>query len=254
MKALLLSVLIAIGLSAQIMPSHRRAVGRQELGAAPPAECLTTDTALSHNELLEGWQGASDENTWTLVNGSSGVTINTNYDSTAFSSGKPAGACNEAMEVVVEASATTPHYVRWNHGSLIDIDTTPTDLIFYLWVSVKPDTTGETFYIAELRSTTTAGLATAVSMRNSTGALQISALGASQTAWSVITMNTWHKIKVHAAGGTDGCSFTIDDGTPATFTRNSTYDVQYVVLGTTGALTIGDTGTFYVDLVCLDTP
>lgn len=216
--------------------------------------CATSDTSLPHDELLEGFQTATTgyENTWAETGTTANITAAA--DSTALTSGKPAGACNQAWKLVVPTDGTET-YTQWNRGSSINPTTQAATFTFYVYIETPPDN-GEVFYIFSLGSVTSPATAVArISLRNTTGTITLTAVGSSSSADVTVTTGAWHKVATYIDTSTTGnlSTLTIDGGAANGFNRNTTA-MQYLSLGATSSLEANDSGTLWFDLVCLNTP
>lgn len=235
---------------------------RASLLVNPPASaaaCATADTTLPHDELLEGWTGASQENTWTSAGGEAGVTIDLNADSSALTAGKPTGACNEAAQFTIVSATGTETYYRWDRGSTIatnvDLNTR-----LYLYVTTAP-LTGQSMqivYFGAFTAPTSGGGRVRLNLSDVSGQMKLSASGTTVTSTTGangnISMDTWIKVEILCAG-TDPTtsSLVIDGGTPLGFTSALNLS-RYFCVGPGANLETADVATFYLDVIAVDTP
>lgn len=246
----LLSVLAGITVNSQLGLQSPGFVGQLSKKVST-VSCLSSDTTLPHDTLLEGFQTPGYENSWTEV----GTTANINdqYDSSALSTGKPTGACDLALQLTAPTDGTET-YFKWNNGSEIDLDTQAVDVVFYLYLDTAPDD-GENFYLLLAQ---TAGSTTDVyiTLRNNAGTIEIAGSGASTSAYQSISTGQWLKVKLHMDTTTSGSLsyIQVDDGTKRMFNRMSSRDFQYLSLGTVLGLDVNDSAVMIFDLIAINTP
>ena len=255
-RTLILSaLLLAVGFTATA--DRRRLMLARSVAVA--AGCTTADTALAHDELLEGWTGAGQENTWTSGGGEAGVTIDLDGDSSALTTGKPAGACDEAAKFTVVSASGTETYRYWDRGSAIATNA-DLNVRLYVYVEAGPDT-GETFqffYGGAFTAPGSGGGRARLNFVNVSGQLKLSASGTVTTSTSGtngnIASNTWNKVEILLAG-TDPTASTlvINDGTPLAFT-SSLQLARYFAVGPGSSLETGDSATFWLDVIAVETP
>lgn len=230
--------------------------------AASTSACATTDTSLSHDEFLEGFQtattGYNDGNAWTYTTSGTG-TITPAADSSSLTSGKPDGACDQAWKVVNPLTGSET-FARADKGSWIDISSSGAVFAWYVWVDGAdfPDA-GETYYILCADNTTTpqASSLFLTGLANNSGVLQLRSYGVDQTSWVSIQSNTWNKVEVRldASGSAAGSSMIVNGGTTNTFQRNSaTNTFRYIDFGSPAGLQANENGTLYFDVIAVNTP
>lgn len=244
---------------AQWTPHSRDASGRHE--AVAPSGCATTDTALPHDEFLEGWQVTDGENTWNFTDGGSDIVLDRNSDTTALTTGKPTGACDRAIKIVADLADVTAGYYRWNRGSAI---TAGTDIDFYFSIYIPTGggmQTAENLGIISFGAGTTPATSKRVycNLILAAGATKIYANGATSSSYvdsaSNLSLDAWHNIKIHTDVAADaaGSYIQIDGGTAKTFQRGPN-NFQYTFIGAVDSLTIGDSTTNWVDVIAINTP
>jgi len=223
--------------------------------AGSGAECATTDTALAHDVLLEGWQGDGTENAWTEA-GTPGM-ITMGADSSALTSGKPDGACDLAMSFD-NVGFGTENWVRWDNGSAIDVDTIAIDVVFYIYVETRLDS-GESFNIVSANPTTTfsSTLGASIALGDNGTAATLTARGNTVATAGTLTSGQWNLVKLHIDTATTGNAsyLQINGGSTLGFNRSTGgEDVQYFNFGAGSSLDAGDVCKFWIDVVAINTP
>lgn len=218
------------------------------------AACATSDTSLPHDTLLEGFQTATTgyENTWTETGTTANITEAA--DSTALTTGKPTGACNQAWKVVFPADGTET-YAQWDRGSVIDVAVTAINVVFYLLVE-SPMDAGETSLILSGSETTnpSASQCFEVALGRTGSNTEVWAIGATAASKTVITTGAWHKIDVHIDTTAANSTISVDEAAPNSFTRSSTWDVRYMNIGGVRGIDVNDNATIWFDVICVNTP
>lgn len=243
---LLLAVLDCFG--QRVNPAHLGASRR----AAAGGSCATSDTALAHDTLLEGW-GSGAENTWTAWQNADSAAFNTSYDSSALTANKPTGACSTAIEVAVNNTAGEES-LYWNNGSAITLSTTPTDFIFYIYITSGMDAS-ETFTIVNINTgaTGTGSVSSFVNLRNNAGTFEVQCEGGSSSTWEPLTASQWNKVTVHFDATAASSYINVNDGTNRTFTRLGT-TWQYIHIGAPYGHAANEACTYVLDLFAVNTP
>jgi len=221
---------------------------------AGPTSCATTDTSLAYGHFLEGFQAATvgynDGNAWTVDSVVGTGTVSAYYDTSALTTNKPAGACDRAWRVVLPTDGTETYQV-WDRGSSYTMGAAVLRIIFHLYIEVAPDS-GENYPVFRYGSTAT-GTGYFVSLDNVSGTLQLTAGG--QTTSSAITVSSgeWIKVMLYldTSSAGDTSYLQVNDGTPAYYRRN-TQNPRYVSLGASAGLVNNESGTFLIDLICID--
>lgn len=128
------------------------------------------------------------------------------------------------------------------------------DFYIYIYVTTAPDD-GENFSFMSLGSTadTSSGTAVDVNLRNNGGTLEVRASSTTDSSFVALTANSWNKIQIHSDTTAASCSITVNDGTPATYTRTG-QGIRFVSLGATAGKTTDDSATFVLDIAALNTP
>ena len=228
------------------------------VNATAVQSCLTTDTTNAHDLVLEGFQtpttGTNDGNSLTVaVYAATATNITFSADTTSLTNGKPAGACDRAMRVVVDTDGVL-EWASWNYGSAFDLDATPMSVIFYLYIATGPDT-GESFAVftcggnAAPSSTRTAW----VTLVNTGSALVLRGIGTSTAADATVDTGQWYKVAVNLGVATTGSasSLQVDDGDAKTFDRVAN-DPQWFFFGSPYLLSENENADLYFDLICVD--
>lgn len=229
-------------------PSFAGKVATPAAGGA----CATSDTTLAHDTMLEGW-GSGAENTWTAWQNADSVAFNTSYNSSALTTGKPTGACDTAIEVAVSNTAGEES-LYWNNGSAITLATTPTDFVFYIYITSGMDD-GEVFTIVNINTgaTGTGSVSAFINLRNSSGTFQVQGEGNSSSAWASLTASQWNKVTVHFDSTAANCYINVNDGSNQTFTRLGT-TWQYIHIGAPYGHAANEACTYILDLFAVNTP
>ena len=226
------------------------------LGGSPPAgsACASTDTALPYDHFLEGFQttttGINDGNAWTVAAVVGTGTVDPYYDTTALTTNKPAGACDRAWRLVLPTDGVET-YQAWDRGSAFDITTTALTVVFYLYIETAPDS-GEGYPIFRYGSSSTS-VGSRVDLTNSSGTLQLTAVGQTTSAAITVTAGQWEKVTMFIStdGATAASTLAVNDGTPQTFQRGAA-DPRYLTLGAGSGLVSNESGTFLIDLIAID--
>jgi hypothetical protein len=137
--------------------------------------------------------------------------------------------------------------VTHTFGSAIPYTST-TDFIFYLYITAKPDD-GRNFACFS-----TTGGAIYLIIEGYMGDCYLTIDSSVDSTPTAITLNTWHKVKIHADATAASSYIQIDDGvTSNTFTRAS---VNYdgINFGAPIFCGAGDAANFYIDVVAINTP
>lgn len=216
------------------------------------ASCATTDTTVPHDVLLEGWQTGAGENTWTNIGDSAKMNI---IDTTAYTSGKPAGACDKAF-VLTNGTDGVEAFKLWDNGSAIVTSSTALDVVFSLYVETSPGNNDAFIFLTANNnvSTTTASPVFDAALYNNAGTLQIGIGGTAATAlYTNVTAGTWNTIKIHIDTTAANSYWQLNGGSTIGFTNANT-SARYFRQGAVSALDANDTGTVIHDLLHIDTP
>ncbi len=216
------------------------------------APCATANTTVPHDVLLEGWQTGAGENTWTNIGGTSKTAI---IDTTAFTSGKPAGACDKAY-AVTNLTDGVEQFNLWDNGSAIVTSSTALDVVTYFYVETAPGS-GDAFVFLTANnnvSTVTASPVFDAVIWNNGGTLSLGVGASIATAsYTNISSGTWNKLKVHVDTTAASSYWNLNDGSNIGFTNANT-SARYFRVGAVSSLDANDTGTVFHDLIHIDTP
>lgn len=217
------------------------------------ASCASSDTSQNWDEFLEGWTGAGEEEaTWTGTISGHGATMNNDYDTTALSSGKPAGACNEAQQWVVSNSDGTEEgqYIDVNGGT-INYSTTATEINFYIYVDTMPAlNTG--FRIFGFGASTTIGtVSQSVLLQNDGGTCKLRLLAGGNTTYIACSEDTWHLVRI-LSDGAGNWTFYVDASSASTTISGTGF--RYLQVGPILNLDATEGATYYIDLIGVYTP
>lgn len=217
--------------------------------------CATSDTVLAHDEMLFGWEtGDAPGGTWTgptNVNSADAATIDSAYDTSALTSGKPTGACNVGLRTTFTGTSGYDTE-RFDRGSAIAVGTN-VDIRWYIYIqtifSVRSN-----ILIAGANVDPTGGISFACELRDDGGGTpEIRAGGVTDSAFIATTLNAWHLIHVHIDATNTASSVSVDGGAAQTFTSSAGSGIRYVYVGiSTG--TAGVTGQWVTDLLAVNTP
>ena len=251
MRRYLLSLLVGLTALAQdsSLLDDPAWLGSVTLGTTPAA-CETTDTALPHDTLLEGWPTGFDNPGATWITNTTGGTVEI-ADTTLLTTNKPDGACNEGLKVVWNAAVT---YLEYDYGSSIDIDTVNLDIYFSIYVDAID--TGDIIRCFSCGTSTTPGASAPVQLQitESAGTIAFVADGAVDSASvSGLALDRWHNIMLHLDTTAESSYMTVNGGAHQAFTRAAA-DVRYCFFGATASVGAGESGTFYYDVFSLNTP
>lgn len=169
------------------------------------AACSTTDTTNSWDEFLEGFQTATtgyEEANWLEV----GTTANISpaYDSSALTTYKPPGACDQALRIIVPADGTeTYSYVQLDQEFTLSVTQIDVYYSFYIESELA---TGKQVTQFSYRSTSTPAATQGVQIGNTTGQSWVFALGATNSSAINVSDGQWNTVKLSydtaaAAGG-----------------------------------------------------
>lgn len=233
-----------------VLPSARRIATPTSVSIG----CSSSDTTVPHDTFLEGFQTATTgyENTWSEFGTTANITPA--GDSSALTSGKPTGACNQAIKFVMPSDGTET-YIRWNRGSLLDIDSVGLDLVFYIYVEDLIATDLQQYNMVVLSSGDTIGTyATYLALGRSGANTYLNANGADASANIIFTRNAWHQVNLHLHSIAGGSYINVDGGSNQPFTRVVGVDFQYLWFGSVSGLAASENNTIWFDLICLNTP
>lgn len=253
---IILALLCAVVLTVQA-DRRRLLMARQAQSSA----CATADTTLPHDTLLEGFQVSAPsyyETNWSIGGTGGGLTLNADADTTSLTTGKPAGACDQALQMTIAQTDTQESSIYWDYGSAIDVDTVSVDLFCYIYVSVIPDGAEDVTFLSFKTSTSpdaSSGSSARIIIKADGSNFALLANGTTSSSdVTGLAVNTWHKLQLHIDATAASSSLTVNDGTPVTFTRRATTDPRYLHFGSLDAAISGDSVTMFVDLVTLDFP
>lgn len=222
------------------------------------APCATSDTTLPHDTLLEGFNVSSTgyENSWADGGTGTSCTFDPAADTSAFS-GRPVGACNQALKITHVAADAGEQTKFIDFGS-IDVDTINTDLRFYIVVTAIPDGAEAPRFIS-FTQTTSPNNVTDQSFRvviEADGSnFKLAAAGTTVSSYFTgLAVNTFHLVEVHLDTTGASSTFNVNSGSAATFTRRAAVDPRYLHVGAVGNQISGDSYTAYLDLIAVNTP
>lgn len=221
---------------------------------AVASACATTDTSIAHDELLEGFQTATTgyENTWA----ESGTTANIDsyYDTSSLTSGKPTGACDRAWQLVVPSDGTET-WATWTKASSIPVTTT-IDVVFYIYLSSLPATSKALFPFCIDGDYDDAIARFHIFNSGGSGLCRVQT--GDSSSYVSFTASTWHKVQIHLDATPENSWVALDDGAQEQFTRLvTTYKtLKYIKIGAPYTLAAGDADgvSVVVDLICINTP
>lgn len=258
-----LTFALALGLAAVAQPAPEAliiAAAGTQAPTTPPAGCSTYDTTNTWNRFIEGFgmvsTGYESNNLWSLTGTAENVTPN--GDSTALTTGKPAGACNQALKVVVPTDGTET-YTATTNSLLIDLDTVQADLTLCLYVETGPDA-GEGYSIVSYRGSATPSSSTGIRLQNTGGQIEIFARGAVNSSVINISAGQWYTVRLSfdTAQAAGGSSMTVWANGSAvgsvTFQRQAGTDLNFLFVGAPYDLTANESGTVWFDLIGIKIP
>lgn len=254
MRLLFTALIFCLTLAAQAQFLAGRSAAFQ---AATVAECATTDTAIAHDTLLEGFTSPA-ENTWTEAGTSGSVSVG--VDTSSLTTGKPDGACDTAMRLYRAGGSSAGNWYRHALASTIDLDTQALDCTFYLYIGTGFATSGSVLTIFGVNPTTTASASSAASITlNYDGSnMRVRGRGgASSTAYQNLTANSWNRIDLHIDTSTTGnlTYIKVNGGSAIGFNRSTDgSDASYITIGAAEGAVTSDSLTAYFDLLCINTP
>lgn len=214
----------------------------------PATGCLTTDTVLPHDILLEGWQSGG-ENTWTNTGDTAKIDI---IDSSAFATGKPAFLCNSAL-VCSNGTDGVEAFKLYDLGSTIDTSSTALDVTQWIYVHTAPGN-NDLIRIWGMNNSVSSATSSEVCGLNLTNAAGVVWIGiAATTTYTNIPTGEWVKVAVHLDPTAASSTFTVNDGDSQTFTRANN-SVRYLRIGAPSSLDANDTGIMLFDGLHLNTP
>lgn len=249
---LLISLACVVDALGQVLLFGRRPV-------AATAACATSDTTLPHDFFLEGFEVATTgyENTWTAGGTPGGVTYNPAADTTSLTTGKPIGACDQALRVTVAMADGNEDTIYWNSGGN-DVDARAADFYFHVYIVTPPDGAEDLTIICGKNTTvptSASGSSFQLILKQSGGNAVLMARGTTDSAEVTgLALNTWHKVKMHIDPTAASSSMSVNDDTPVTFTRRTGVDPTYLHVGSADAATAGDSADFYLDLITVELP
>lgn len=214
------------------------------------AACSTFNTTNAWDDFIDGFQGATgyESNTWTAQGTVANVISNAN--SSSLSTYKPAGACDQALKVILPTDGTETN-ARLDLGYILDLDTIQTDVYFCIYVETGPDA-GESYVVYTYR-TGAANDTLAVTLANTAGQLTLTP----KDGISInISAGQWYTVKMSYTTAGPGCSITIwSNGSQVgstTFYRLGG-DMRYLYFGAPFNLDANDSGTVWFDLISIKT-
>lgn len=215
---------------------------------ASGAACSTYQTTNAWDDFIDGFQTATtgyESNGWVGV----GTTANIYpaADSSALTSGKPDGACSQALKIVLPTDGTET-YARCDLGVAIDLDVVQTDLYFCIYI----ESLEGNCQILSYRTSTTPSASYPVTLSST-------AIRAGASAEIPVASGQWYTVKLSydTAAAVNGSVISVWSGGSlvgsASFTRSSG-DMRYLFLGGVVALdATTDYGTIWFDLVSVKT-
>jgi hypothetical protein len=217
------------------------------------AACLTTQTVLDRDQMLEGWQNSGPETNWTSWVNVDVCTFDQNFDTSGLTTGKPTGACNRAVEVTVNGTAGNES-LYWDRGAAVTIASNPTRFTWHVYVTSLLDDT-EMFTAWSINTTATgSGSVTAwINLRRSGANMEVQAEGSASSAWAALTANSWNAIVVNLAATPSASTIAVNGGTANTFTYSGT-QWRYFHYGAVQQHSINEACVYKMDLVAIDFP
>jgi len=255
---LLIPTLVFAGNATQLCRMGITTLGGAGTVSAAPA-CSTADATIAHDIAIEGFQGSGYE----LAAGyfTETGTVDEDYDSTALSTYKPTGACNEAARF----NATSDIVLEIDFDAVGDPLALSSDLDIYFsfYVLVKNDASGVAVILHVDKGTTRGvGKVADVQLYQNGATTQIRATASDNTTLRNLPDSSWISCRLHLDSVVadsklqcdtdgDGAYDDIDD----TFTRN-TVDPNQASSVFIGAMDItGDEQLDMVmDLISFDRP
>lgn len=223
------------------------------VAAAAGGSCATSDTVLAHDEMLFGWGSGDDPTPWTgpvNITSADSVTFDTNYDTSALTTGKPAGACTTALRSTLSGVAGHDTY-QFDRGSIIGVGTA-VRIQFYIYVQSNLSASRIAILTAGTNSDPTGGISVSVEFQTDT-VPQVRADAATSSAWISFTANSWNLVDVNVAAVAASSTIAVNGGTAQGFTSSAVSGVRYVYVGGC-AVGAGLTGQWVTDLVAVNTP
>lgn len=243
-----------LALAQSFTPTDAAWLGALNVPASGGA-CATTDTDVPYDEFLEGFQtdttGTNDGNAWAAALVGTTANIDCWKDTTALSDNKQAGACDRAWYVSLPTDGTET-FIRYDRGSSIDLDTQPIDVYFDVWIDTAPDA-GESYVILMLRNTEAGSAVARCYLKNNSGTLQMWGNGDTTSTAITVSASTWIPTRMHIATDGDANSYIAIGSTTNTFER-TVNDFRWISFGAPEGLDANDSGAFYLDRVCVNSP
>lgn len=225
--------------------------------AAGGGGCATTDTVLAHDEMLYGWESGDDPAPWTgpvdiIDTAVDSVTFDTAYDTSALSTGKPAGACNVGLRQTLTNTAGYDTK-RFDRGSIIAVGTA-VDIRFYIYRQVTVSASRIAILAAGTNTDPTGGLAAVIEMRDDGGGTtEVRGDATTSSAWIALTANSWNLVHLHIDATNTSSSIAVNGGAAQTFTSSAVSGVRYVYVGGC-AVGAGISAQWVTDLLAVNTP
>lgn len=228
--------------------------------AVAAAACSTYNTTNAWDNFIEGFNVATtclESNVWTTNGTTANWTIPA--DSTALTTYKPAGACNQAVKLVVPTDGTET-YLKADLGAAIDVDTIQTDVYFSFYLETAPDVAGETYsiFFCGPQCDGDIYLATDVQIRLFVAQPQIRVTSDDTTTWRNISAGQWYVVKLSF-----GTSPTAGQSTFTLWSNNTQIcsdafdrqagDIRCLYLGAPYGLAANESGTIWFDLLTVKT-
>jgi len=218
--------------------------------------CSTSSSTNSWNRVIEGWEAAGGENPWTLYLSPAGrtdIAFDRNADTSALTSNKPPGACNQAFHLLWYGTNATANSYYWDSGATI----TNTPINIECAIYCPTGCVGNLGFISVGNSTypetTRAAMIGMYGVASSTTSILFYAYGSSAAANITLSAGQWHWVKVHLdAAGAASASYIKAGASSNSFTRSS-LSSRYVHVGAASYLSVGDIGDLYVDLIAVST-
>lgn len=220
-----------------------------------PSTCATTDTAIAHDETLEGFQTETTgyESGWFTGETNTDGTIDHYYDSSAIAF--PDEACDRSLRVVANAANGNEVYASFDRGSTIDTDTSDIDIVFYVFIEDAPDANGNTYNIWTCGNSATPGTSNLVTItiNNTGGEIRLTLTSNGTTAAYVTTQGSVVRIAIHIDITAAESTVTWNAESPVTFTRTG-FDLRYFSVGIAQNLGAGENGAYVFDVIAINTP
>lgn len=212
--------------------------------------CATSDTALPHDTLLEGFGAPGYEvSGWTESIGAGG-SIDDTADSSSLTTNKPTGACDTALRVISSGAVT---YAQWDSGSARIYNF---DFYFHIYFSTITVASGGTYVIFTVNNSSLNPAGTVrvqVRLRNTAGTLTIEAQGDTSSSTTTVTTGQWYKVKIHLDATAASSYIQVNDGAQNSFTRGTGgANWRYMEVGGTRDVGAGEVLDAYYDVIAIE--